>query len=87
MPENKNSNITLANREVLKITGVEGVTMLNSTDACIVVCGENLIIKGEDLKADKLSVETGELVIVGKISGLKFEQKHEKQGVLKRIFK
>ena len=86
MPENK-STITLSDRKNLKINGVEGVVSLTETEAGILIAGETLVIKGEDIKAEKLSVETGELVLVGTFDSLKFEQKKEKRGLVKRIFK
>ena len=87
MTQSNVSNIVITNRQSIKINGVDGVTMLNETDATVLVGGDNLKISGEDLKADKLSVETGELVINGKINSLKFEEKREKQGFFKKIFK
>jgi len=79
--------ILLENKNYLKICGVESVINLNETDVAIMLCGEVLVIKGTDIKADKLSVETGELVLTGNFASLKYEAKKEKQGFLKRIFK
>ena len=87
MTDNKLSTISLTNRNLLKINGAEGVTNLTENDAVIVVAGDNLIIKGEKLKAEKLSVETGELLISGYFISLKFEEKKEKQSFIKKIFK
>jgi len=87
MAENTASTIIINKREEIKINGVESVKQLNETDACVVVSGDELFIKGENLRADKLSVETGELVLNGKINSIKFEEKREKQGLLKRILK
>lgn len=79
--------ILLENKNYLKICGVESVINLNETDVAIMLCGEVLVIKGTDIKADKLSVETGELILTGNFTSLKYESKKEKQGFLKRIFK
>lgn len=87
MLENNKSNISLINRSNLKINGVMGVTSLTETYANIIVCNDTLVVHGENLKAEKLSVETGELILVGTIISIKFEEKKEKQGLLKRIFK
>ena len=86
MQENK-SIIILENKQKLTLTGVEGVINLTELNASIYVCGEVLNIKGNNLKAEKLSVETGELCLSGEIHGLNFESKTEKKGILKRIFK
>lgn len=79
--------ILLENKNYLKICGVESIINLNETDVAIMICGEVLVIKGTDIKADKLSVETGELILTGNFTSLKYEAKKEKQGFFKRIFK
>lgn len=83
----KKQCIILEDKSLLKINGVEGVINLTETDASIIICNEILEIKGLNLKAEKLSVETGEMVIAGNINSLKYQEKKEKKGLLKRIFK
>ena len=87
MPDIKNFTLVLENKHCLKLTCVEGVVSLTETEASVLICGEVLEIKGENLKAENLSVETGNLVLSGTIFSLKFEEKKEKKGILKRIFK
>lgn len=84
--ENKQS-LLLENRNYLKITGVKSVVNLTETDVAVLVDNEMLIIKGSKIKAEKLSVETGELVLTGDFNSFKYETKKEKQGFFKRIFK
>lgn len=79
--------IILENQNHLKVCGVENVVNLTENDVVMVVSGEVLLVKGENLKAEKLSVETGELILTGKVFSLKFDVKKEKQGFFKRIFK
>lgn len=86
MAEGKQS-IILEDKKLLKLGGVENVISLSETDAGVIIGGEMLLIKGNNLKAEKLSVETGELVLTGEVYSLKFEHKKEKQSLLKRIFK
>ena len=87
MQENTKCNISLEDKSVLNITGVKGVINLTETEACILISEERLEVKGLNLKAEKLSVESGELVLKGIITSLKFEEQREKKGILKRIFK
>ena len=84
--ENKQS-LLLENRNYLKITGVKSVVNLTETDVAVLVDNEMLVIKGSKIKAEKLSVETGELVLTGDFNSFKYETKKEKQGFFKRIFK
>lgn len=83
----KKQSLLLENRNYLKLSGVESVINLTETDAGVVLSGEVLVIKGSNLKAEKLSVETGELVLTGDFYSFKYEVKKEKQGFFKRIFK
>ena len=84
---NKNQCIVLENKSILKVNGVEGVVNLTDQSVSVLVNGETLEVKGSNLKAEKLSVETGELVLNGNITSIKFEEQKEKRGLIKRIFK
>lgn len=83
----KNHTLVLSEKNNLKITGLENVISITENEANIVVNGEILNIKGSELRADKLSIEQGEMVIVGNICSLKYEHKKEKQGFFRRILK
>lgn len=83
----KNHTLVLSEKNNLKITGLENVISITENEANIVVNGEILNIKGSELRADKLSIEHGEMVIVGSICSLKYEHKKEKQGFFRRILK
>ena len=87
MPEINHQTILLENKNKLTIHGVQNVVSLTESEAGVVINGEVLNIKGSELKAEKLSVDTGELVLIGNITSLKYEEKKQKQSLLKRIFK
>lgn len=80
-------SIQLENKNHLKISGVEGVVGLTETTASIMVKGEILEIKGNNLKCEKLSVECGEIIIVGEIYSICYKEKPTKKSLIKRIFK
>lgn len=80
-------SVQLENKSHLKITGVEGVIGLTETGATIMVNGEILEIKGNNLKCEKLSVECGEMIIIGEIYSINYKEKSPKKSFLKRIFK
>lgn len=87
MPDLKKQCIIIEDKTCLKLTGVEGVVALTENNASVIMCGEILEIAGNNLKAEKLSVETGELILVGNIIGIKYQGAKEKKGLIKRIFK
>ena len=76
--ENKQS-LLLENRNYLKITGVKSVVNLTETDVAVLVDNDMLVIKGNKIKAEKLSVETGELVLTGDFNSFEYENKKEKR--------
>lgn len=83
----KKQCVILEDRKYLKVTNVEGVISLTDTEANIIVGEFILNVKGNSLKAETLSVDTGDLILTGNIDSLKYEDKKQKQGIFKRIFK
>ena len=82
-------NIVLENRSKLSITGVNDV--LSFDDQIVIVDTElgMLTIKGEDLRINKLSLDTTEVTIDGTINSLNYSEKQSKgsAGFLGKIFK
>lgn len=96
--ERKNTNITtnviqnlvLENREKLSVSGVNDV--LSFDDQVVMVDTELglLTVKGENIRINKLSLDTSEVIIEGEISSLSYSQnKQEKNSgtLLSKIFK
>lgn len=83
-------NLVLENRNKLSISGVQDV--LSFDDQIVIVATDLglLTIKGENLRINKLSLDTSEVIIEGEISSLTYSQKDfEKkgEGILSKIFK
>ena len=68
-------NVILENRKKLTLTGIKDV--LSFDDEIIVVESElGLInVKGNDLKVNKISVETGDVIIEGIIKMIEYSDK------------
>lgn len=82
-------NIVLENRNKLSISGVKDVF---SFDDQIVILDTELgmlTIKGVDLRINKLSIDTSEVIIEGEINSLNYSEKTEKSSgsILGKIFK
>lgn len=92
-PQNNNivQNLILENREKLTITGV--VDVLSFDDQIVIVETDLglLTIKGEDLRINKLSIDSSELIIEGEIINLGYSNESiDKKGggsLLGKIFK
>ena len=83
-------NIVLENRERLSISGV--LDVLSFDDQIIIVETELglLTIKGEDLRINKLSIDTSETIVNGNIMQIAYsENTMEKkgEGLFSKIFK
>lgn len=84
-------NIVLENREKLNITGINDV--LSFDDQIIIIETELglLTIKGEDLKINKLSIDTSDFTVDGKINSLVYSTSdgsvQKNKNILSKIFK
>lgn len=92
-PQNSNiiQNLILENREKLTITGV--VDVLSFDDQIVIVDTQLglLTIKGEDLRINKLSIDSSEVVIEGQVFNLGYSDsdisKKSNGSLLGKIFK
>lgn len=83
-------NIVLENREKLNITGV--LDVLSFDDQIVILETELglLTVKGENLRINKLSLDTSEVTIDGTIYQLAYSEKDNMEksgGFLNKIFK
>lgn len=83
-------NLVLENREKLSISGV--LDVLSFDDQVVIVETELglLNVKGENLRINKLSIDTSEVIVEGDIYNLSYSEKDsEKKGtsLIGKIFK
>lgn len=83
-------NLVLENREKLSISGV--VDVLSFDDQVVIVETELglLTIKGENLRINKLSIDTSEVVVEGEIYNLAYSENDldkKNSGIFNKIFK
>lgn len=84
---NMENKVCLINRKNLSLTGIEKVIGINESSLLANVDGGVLSVNGQSMEVKKLDVESGNLEIEGKIDCIKYLDKKEKLGLLKRIFK
>ncbi len=83
-------SLLLENKEILNITGVEGVDNFNDETVVLITSKGKLTIKGEKLNISKLNVEEGKLMVKGTINSLifsEYEGQREKISLVKKLFK
>ena len=83
-------NIVLENREKLNVTGV--LDVLSFDDQIVILETELglLTVKGENIRINKLSLDTSEVTLEGEISQLSYSEKdtiEKNGGFLNKIFK
>ena len=84
-------NLILENREKLSISGVKDV--LSFDDQVVMVETELglLTVKGENIRINKLSLDTSEVIVEGDISYLAYSDKEQEKGkggsLISKIFK
>ena len=68
-------NVILENRKKLTLTGIKDV--LSFDDEIVIVESELglLNIKGADLRVNKISVETGDVIVEGNIRAIEYSDK------------
>ncbi len=86
MDKETQHTITLTNRANLSVTGINDVDAFNEQEIVAVCDTGELVIKGELLHIEELSIETGLLTVSGKISSLSYSEKFTQTSVLKRLF-
>ena len=72
--------IALEGREKLTVGGVEDVERFDDTCIVMSTCAGTLIVTGEGLHIDKLSLDGGELHVDGRIDGLDYEEDTQMRG-------
>jgi sporulation protein YabP len=83
-------NLILENRNQLSISGV--LDVLSFDDQIIIIETELdlLTVKGENLKINKLSIDTAEVIVEGDINSLTYSNKNldkKSEGLFGKIFK
>lgn len=84
----KKHNLILENRNILSLNGIDDVLGFDEETVTLSgYCGI-LIVKGEKLHISKLSLDTGEVNLDGKINAIIYtEDNKNKSGIFAKLFK
>ena len=79
--------LELVGRGRLAVSGVEDVERFDETGIIMSTAAGTLVITGEDLHIDKLSLDGGELHVDGRIDSVSYEEESPgRGGFLGRLF-
>ena len=67
------NNLSLENRRALSVSGVDDVESFDEHEIVMRCGGTLLVVGGEELSVGKLSVESGEVRVQGRIRSLVYE--------------
>ena len=79
-------NIIIEGRERLNISGVTDVVDFDEENVNLQTTEGLLAIRGERLHVERLSLETGELSLEGRVYGLNYSDRVENGGFFARLF-
>lgn len=88
--EEKKGLMTMENRKKLSLNGVMEVVSFNDEKIVLKSNLGNLTVKGTELKMNRLDVQNGDIVIMGIVDGIFYNNdlaKPQKENVLKKLFK
>ena len=77
--------LTLDDREALTLTGVEDVERFDENEIEMSTSAGTLIIRGEGLHIEKLSLDGGDIHITGRVDTLAYEETRPGGGFLSRL--
>ncbi len=82
-------HIILEEREQLSVSGVEEVESFDENTIVMYTSRGTLVVRGEGLHIEKLSLDGGDLRVEGEIDSLSYEDDHRERGggLLSRLFR
>ena len=81
-------HLILEDREKLTVSGVEEVESFDENTIVMDTAQGILIVRGEDLHIEKLSLDGGDLKVEGTIDSLSYEESRRDRGsLLSRLFR
>lgn len=79
--------VTVDNRDNLNVTGVCDVPGFDEQTVNLLTSMGTLIVKGESLHINKLSLESGEVSVEGKVNSLQYLGDVRTKGIVSKIFR
>lgn len=79
--------IVLSGRQHLAVSGVEGVESFDEATIVLTTSEGSLIVRGEGLHIEKLSLDGGDLLVEGTVESLTYEEEEPHQSFFGRLFR
>ncbi|MGE4352957.1 MAG: sporulation protein YabP [Oscillospiraceae bacterium] len=82
----KSHNVIMEDRSKLTVSGVEDVASFDENEVVMNTVDGNLVVRGSELKIDKLSLDTGDVAIQGLVTDLSYEEVAHSQSLWAKLF-
>ena len=80
-------HVILEGREELAVSGVEEVESFDENTIVMSTALGTLVVRGENLHIEALSLEGGELKVTGGVDCLSYEDNEQPSGLFSRLFR
>ena len=81
-------HVVIENRQSLTVSGVEDVGRFDDTIIELSTSQGSMVVTGEDLHIEKLSLDGGDLKVEGHVDAISYEDDgNERGGFLSRLFR
>lgn len=84
--ENKKHTVFIENRESAEIGGINDVASFNETDITATCDWGDIVIKGSALHVETLDLQSGRLLVSGKITAIIYNEKTQVKGFFRKAF-
>ena len=84
--ENKKHIVSIDNRQAIELTGINDVPVFDENDVQLCSDFGDISIKGENMKLEELSLDSGIVKINGKITAIIYTDNKKTKGFFKRVF-
>ena len=84
MSENQ---IILKDRKYMSVTGVKDVNAFTEENIVLTLETSSLIVKGENLHISKLDLESGNVILDGKVNSLQYIKEVSDKSFIKRLLR
>lgn len=87
---NRTHKLTMINRKGLNLTGINDVISFDMNEVLLESSQGMLLIKGNDLKVERVQLESGEVDVEGEVESLVYSEvssyAKKSKSILKRMF-
>lgn len=81
-------HVVIENRQSLTVSGVEDVERFDENTIVLSTSMGSMVVTGEDLHIEKLSLDGGDLKVEGHVDAISYEDDgNERGGFLSRLFR